>query len=365
MTLTEISNLRLISQKIATPEFKTATEVVSRMGAIQAQDFLMSKWAIGVRLSDPAVDIVESSINKGEIVRIHVLRPTWHLISSADIHWMMMLSTQKIKSSFKARYKELDLTESVISKTQAIIVRKLSNGFNLTREELADEFTKSKIRTDANRLSHILFCAELDGLVCSGPIKKNKITYALLHEWVPKKTDLTRDEALAELAKRYFLSRFPATLEDFTWWSNLSATDSRRALDFVKSGFYSETIGAQKYWFPGSINGEISINESVYLLPAYDEFLISYRDRSSSLSLVNNKRTVSDNGIFYPTIVVNGQVAGIWKRTVQKDKVIIRTDFFQSPGKVVRKMAEKKAELFGKFLNKEAEVRNEDDLSVS
>ena len=343
---------------IAKPELKTVSEVVSRMGAIQAQDYLMSKWAVGVRLSDPALEKVESSINNGEIVRVHVLRPTWHLISSTDIHWMMMLTAQKVKSSFKARYKELELTESVISKTQAIIVRKLSNRSYLTREELAEEFTKSEIRTDANRLSHILFCAELDGLVCSGPIKENKITYALLHEWAPKKTELTKDEALAELARRYFTSRCPATLEDFAWWSNLSVTDSRKALDFVKSGFYSETIGSSTYWFPDSFNYKAEDNEKVFLLPAYDEFLISYKDRSSSLASVYNKKTVSDNGIFYPVIVVNGLVAGVWKRTVQKNKVILQTNFFQPPDKMTKMIADKRAELFAKFLNKEAEIRN-------
>jgi len=93
----------------------------------------------------------------------------------------------------------------------------------------------------------------------------------------------------------------------------------------------------------------------VDLLPAYDEFLISYRDRSSSLSEVNNKRTVSDNGIFYPTIVVNGQVAGLWKRIFQKNKVIVSIDFFQPPDKTSLIKIAKKVSAFGRFLGKETE----------
>lgn len=266
---------------------------------MQAQDYHMSKWAIGVRLSDPGEEKVESAIDKGEIIRIHVLRPTWHFISADDIYWMLDLSAPKIKSSLKTRHKELELTETIIDKTQSILLEKLSNGFNLTRDEIEEEFARAKIRTDANRLSHILFRSEMDGIICSGPLKEKKITYSLLHERVPHKKDLTRDEALAELAKRYFISRCPATMEDFMWWSNLSITDVRKATDHIKPGFSRETTDTGTYLIPDTYSGGLSNEIEVHLLPAYDEFLISYRDRSCSLAAINNKKTVSDNGIFF------------------------------------------------------------------
>jgi Winged helix DNA-binding domain len=352
----EISNARLQSQKIEATEFNTAREIVSWMGAMQAQDYSMAKWAIGTRLSDPSDQRIESSIDKGEIIRIHVLRPTWHFISAEDVYWMLQLSIPKLRSATKSRHKQLGLTESVISKTEGILEKALSNGLNLTRDELADKFHKSGIQTDGNRLSHILFRAELDGIVCSGPTRNNKPSYSLLYERIPRKKDLSRDEALAELAKRYFTSRCPATLEDFIWWSNLSVTDARKAIDFVKSDFFPETTDRGKYWLPYSFSGKKPHNTSVHLLPAFDEFLISYKNRSCSLSLINNKKTVSDNGIFHPFIVVNGQVTGLWKRTIKKNKVIIETELFQTINKLTRNMIDKKASSFGKFLAKEIEV---------
>ena len=366
MTSMEISNARLISQKIAAPEFKTVKEIVSFMCAIQAQDYSMAKWAIGARLSNVTQKAVESSIDKGEIIRLHVLRPTWHLISADDVYWMLQLSVPKIKSSVKSRHNELGLTESVISKTTDILQKTLSNGLSLTREELANEFHKVKINTEANRLSHILFRAEMDGIVCSGPIKNNKQTYSLLYERVTHKKELSKDESLGELASRYFISRCPATLEDFIWWSNLSVTDARKAIDIVKSDFFSETIDGVKYWFPNSYPGYHTKNTSVHLLPAFDEFLISYKDRSSSLSLINNKKTVTDNGIFHPPVVVNGQVAGVWKRTIEKNKVIVETILFQENDKKTRNMIEKRARIFGKFLNKEIELlqKTEEVMSI-
>jgi hypothetical protein len=358
MTLNDISNIRLISQKIALSEFKTAKEIVSWMGAMQAQDYSMAKWAIGVRLSDTTDAKVESAIDKGEILRTHVLRPTWHFIPADDIYWMLDLSGTKIKSSFKSRDKELELTESVISKTQSILENILSNVSGLTREEISEEFTRAKIRTDANRLSHIMIHAELAGLVCSGPIKEKKVTYSLLRDRVPVKKEISRDEALARLAGKYFMSRCPATLEDFIWWSNLSATDARKAVESVKPDFLPETIGSSKYWLPQSFSDEVIKETSVYLLPAYDEFLIAYKERNSSLSAINNKRTVSINGIFYPLIVVNGQVAGLWKRITQKNKVIVSTDFFQPPDNVINNLIAEKFKIFGHFAGKETFINN-------
>jgi hypothetical protein len=358
MTLNDISNSRLNSQKIAKPEFKTAKEIVSWMGAIQAQDYPMAKWAVGVRLRDPEINNIESAIDKGEIIRIHVLRPTWHLVAADDVYWMLQLSSAKIKSASMSRHKELGLTEPVLAKTRRIIEKALAAGISLTRNELAKEFQKSGINTDANRLSHILFSAEMEGIVCSGPLKNDKLTYVLISERVPQKKEYSKDESLAELARRYFISRCPATIEDFSWWSNLSLGNARRAIDIIRSDFSAETIGTSEYWLPNSFTGAGKESAAVHLLPAFDEFLISYRDRSSSLALVHNKKTVTDNGIFHPPIVINGQVAGLWRRTFKKNSMVVETEFFQPVSNTVLHMTEKKAGDFGQFLSKKTEVRN-------
>jgi hypothetical protein len=350
-----ISNTRLFSQKIAGTEFNTAKEIVSWMGAMQAQDYAMSKWAIGIRLLKPAIQKIEASIDKGEILRIHILRPTWHFVSADDIHWMLALSAPKILSSMKSRHKAMELSEATLRQTNSLIEKALAKNKSLTRDELVEEIHKAKIKTDNNRLSHILFCAELEGIMCSGPSKENKQTYALISERAPKKKNLNRDESLAELTKRYFTSHCPATIQDFAWWSNLNLTEIRKAVDSMRSEFDMETIGSQQYLFPHSFKHSDE-KPSLYLLPAYDEYLISYKDRSSSLSLIHNKRAVSDNGIFYPPVIVNGQVAGLWKRRSQKDKIIVETDFFNKPAKSIRTQISAKSEEFGHFLGKDTEV---------
>jgi hypothetical protein len=218
------------------------------------------------------------------------------------------------------------------------------------------EFRKAKIPVNDNRMSHILSWVELDGLVCSGAPKGGKQTHALLEERVPKTKSITKEEALANLAKKYFASHGPATLQDFIWWSGLSAGDAKSALEMVKPDFVSETIDLQTYWFDNSFSTPRHDKESVHLLPAFDEFIISYKDRSASLPFENHNKAISNNGIFRPVITVNGQVAGIWKRRIKKDKVTVETEFFNTPDKTTWSMIEKASMQFGRFLEKETEI---------
>lgn len=358
MTSTDISNIRLISQQVASTKFKTVKDIVGWMGAMQAQDYAMSKWAIGARLPNSTDKVIQAAIDKGEIIRTHLMRPTWHLVSADDIYWLLELTAPRIKASAKSRHNELGVTESLQKKCNAIITEALTGGNHLTKEELAPRFEEANIDINSNRFYHFMLCAELDGIACSGAIKGNKQTYALLNERVSKPKSLTREEALKKIAHKYFSSHGPATLQDFSWWSGLSVSDARNALDMVKSNFVSETVGAETYWFSNSFSKFTNDNHRAYLLPAYDEFIISYKDRSPSLQLENHPKAVSNNGVFKPVIVINGQVAGLWRRTIIKDRVVVETDFFQSPNKSIKGLIEKEAEIFGSFLGKKVAVKH-------
>ncbi len=358
MNLIDIANSRLASQQITVTKFKTAKDLVGWMGAMQAQDFAMVKWAIGARLPNSTDQTIESAINHGEIIRTHLLRPTWHLVSSRDIHWILELTAPQIKPLLTSRHKELGLSETLLAKSDALMQKLLEGGNNLTREELVSELRKGKIPTDKNRASHIFLHAELNGLLCNGMIKEGKQTYALLKERFPQTESTDRQEALARLAKLYFTSHCPATLEDFIWWSGLSVRDARQALEMVKTSFVPETINAQTYWLTSSFSLSAIIKKSAHLLPAFDEFIISYKDRSASLPFEDHKKAISSNGIFWPIIVVNGQAAGVWKRTIKKERVLIETKFFYQPDKTTKELIKKAAMQFGAFLRKEIDIKD-------
>ncbi|HEY5464261.1 MAG TPA: winged helix DNA-binding domain-containing protein [Hanamia sp.] len=352
----DIANTRLISQQIAGTKFKSAKEIVSWMGAMQAQDFNMARWAIGIRLNKATEKSIDTAINSGEIIRTHLLRPTWHFVSADDIYWMLELTAPRIKAFMKSSNKQLELTEKIFSKANSVIEKALSGGNHLTRKDIIAEIKKSKIAIDGNRPSHILLNAELEGIICSGKMKEKQTTYALLHERIKKPKELRKEEALYKLANKYFESHCPATFRDFVWWSGLSVTDAKHAMQLIKDNFISEKINSEEYWFPNSFSIPKKYKESVFLLPAFDEFLISYKDRSAAIIQEHQKKVFSNNGIFWPVIIVNGHTVGMWKREILKDKIIVKANFFEEKNKTTEGLIKKASEKLGHFLNHKIEI---------
>lgn len=352
MTTKDISDIRLASQQISTTECKTVKELVSWMGAMQAQDYAMCKWAVGARLPNVTDREVQDAIDKGEIIRTHILRPTWHLVSADDIHWMLELTAPQIKQFMKSNNKLLGLTDDIFKKSHKLIEKSLSRGEHFTRDELTSMYEKAKIPTHDMRLSHLLVMAELEGIICSGCNKSNKQTYALLHQRVSKTKSLAREEALEKLARRYFMSHGPATLTDFIWWSGLLVKDAKHALELIKDDFISEEVDGKTYLLHDSFLNIKHKKSSTFLLPAFDEFLISYKDRTASISTENMRKAFTNNGIFWPVIVVDGQAVGVWKRSVKKDQVLIDIQLFKPETYAVKKSIYKQAEVFAKFLGK-------------
>lgn len=350
MTPPLIASARLINQRIADTDFTKPSEIVRWMGAMQAQDYFMAKRAIGLRIKNATDKSVEIAFSRGEFLRTHLLRPTWHFVAPEDIRWMIRLSAPQIKIQMRARDRQLELTEAVFTKSNLILGKFLSEKGNATRDEISEELNKSGIKTDDSRLSHLMIHAELDAIICSGPLKGRKQTYALLEERVSRHKDLNHEESLAELALRYFTSHGPATVIDFYWWSGLSLTKARQALEMVKQMLLHENSGSETYWFKDSLINDVLIENSVHLLPAFDEYLISYRNRSVSIDSDNTRKAISSNGIFRPLIVINGRVEGIWKRTIQKDIVFIEMTLFRSPEKTALKAIESAVLKYGDFL---------------
>jgi hypothetical protein len=327
IAMNEISLRRLKGQQIAGSSFTKPPDVVAFMGAMQAQDYSMARWAIGVRLPHATQAQIQGAIDIGEIIRTHVLRPTWHLVSPKDVSWMLTLTSPYIRAALKSRHRELEFTPAIVKKGCRIIEKAIAHSGALTREEIVQKLQAGNINTAEQRAVHLLLLAELDQLICSGPLKGNKNTFALFSDRVPQSKALHREEAAATLCMKYFESHGPATVQDFTWWSGLPPGEAKKALASVNAQLMSETVGSTTYWFKASAAAHTT-EDTLFLLPAFDEFVISYKDRSASLALSHNGRAISSNGIFRAMIVYNGQVIGLWKKTRVRNKHLIETDLF-------------------------------------
>lgn len=358
MKPSDISLIRLLNQHIAGKRLTTPKEIVSWMGAMQAQDYPMAKWAIGVRLPGSTDRSIEAAIDNAEIIRTHLLRPTWHFVAAEDIYWLLELTAPQIKAAQSSRDRDLALTEAVYARSNTTIENALSADGHLTREELIAELQKAGIATDQNRASHLFARAELEKIICSGATRKGKPTYALLSKRVQKARELTKEKALAELARRYFTSRGPATLQDFTWWSGLAARDAKHALDLVKSDLNPETIDGRTYWLTPDFTVPTFSHTSVFLLPTYDEFILSYANRGASIPSEQEQhmKEISDRGVFRPIIVVNGQVSGIWKRTIKKDTIIIEIQPFTLTDQSTQELIHHAASQYEHYIGKKLEI---------
>jgi len=349
MKKSDIARLRLRNQRIVGSEFTKAADVVSWLGAVQAQDYPMAKWALGLRMTKATDRAVEDEIDSGSIIRTHVMRPTWHFVPTEDVRWMLDLTAPRIKAAARSRERALELDAKTLSQATKIIARALEGGNHLTRAELMTILERSGIARSSQRGIHIMFHAELEQAVCSGKRRGNNSTYALMDERVTPAKKLSKDLALARLARVYFQSHGPATIKDFSWWSGLSLTEARAGLESIKDRLHAEIIDSETYWMPYSELQSNNGRGTIHFLPAFDEFTVSYTDRTASISPEAAKLAITGYAIFNPTIVAKGQIVGIWKRSFAKGSVVIERQYFPDAGKLSEKTLDTSARRFAAF----------------
>lgn len=298
------------------------------MAAVQGQEYAQTKWGLVLRL--PVLDDsdIERDFAAGKILRTHLLRPTWHIVSAKDIRWLLHLTAPRVHQANAFMYRKLELTDTVFEKCQSIITTILQGGKQLTRNDINAAFKENKIIAAGHRLSYIMMHAELDGLVCSGARNGNQFTYALLEDRVRREKDLDRDEALAELTKRYFSSRGPATVNDFATRSGLTLTDCRSGIEMNKRRLKEKAIAGVNYFFLDSDSKATARHGGIYLLPIYDELIMGYKNRDALLEFKRENKQTS--GFQYDSMIVcEGQIIGTWRRVFDSKSIEISAQFFQ------------------------------------
>ena len=310
MTTSALVSQRLHSQKLASSNFKKPVEVVRWLGAVQAQDFGAAKWALGLRMLTATDAMIEKAFNEGKILRTHVMRPTWHFVAPEDIRWLLQLTGPRVKAKCGSYFRKLELDDAHFKRTNIVLAKALSGGKYLTRAALQKLLNETGVDADDPiRLAHIFLRAELDQVVCSGPRTGKQFTYALFDERVPATKPLNRDEALAKLARRYFTSHGPATLQDFVWWSGLTVADAQLSITLAGRRLEKVLINSKDYWIADGVK-PIQLLHSAHLLPAFDEYTVAYKDREDFVEL----QSMTKMGLLGPLVIIDGKLAGTWDR---------------------------------------------------
>jgi hypothetical protein len=359
MTASDIAKQRLMNQGLVKPVLKTAGEVVARLGAVQAQDYAGSKWGIAQRTVGLTDALIEKEIDEGTIVRTHILRPTWHFVAAADIGWMLALSAPRVHSANAYWYRYLEVDDSVARRGRTAIARALRNGEHLTRAELGKALAKAEIEiSNPVRLACIVMRAELDGVICSGARRGKQFTYALLEERVAKTASLERDAALFELARRYFTTRGPATIDDFAWWSGLTKSDAKRGAEAAATELEHMSIADRSYWFPAGEHALRIPSSLTHLLPNYDEYFIGLKDRSAfSARLKASGVEARTDALSGHVVVVKGQIVGGWRRALVGRKTIVDLGLLIRLSEAERRAVAAAVRKLGRFLELPVEIR--------
>jgi Winged helix DNA-binding domain len=333
---------RLHEQRLAGEPFETPVEAVRWLGAMQAQEFAEAKWAIAERVRDCTEADVEEAFARGDFLRTHVMRPTWHFVAAEDLRWLLRLTAPRVHAANP--YGQLELDEATLRRGADVLVRALEDGEALTRKELAKPLERVGITAAGARLAYVFMYAELEALICNGPRRGKQHTYMLLEHRVPGAPDLSRDEALAELTRRYFRSHGPATAKDCSWWSGLTLTQVREGLAMVKDELESETDGEGRTWHWGAGSRAQAGPTGGYLLSTYDESVIAYQDLRFAFAGQPPRQ-----GLFERPIVIDGRTVGSWKRRAGSKEIKIELALFASLDGAAREALDAVAERYAGF----------------
>jgi hypothetical protein len=342
---------RLVNLGIANPTFVRPGDVVAWLGALQAQDYTGALWAIGLRTTGATERDIGLAIAERAIVRTWPMRGTLHFAAAQDVRWLLALLTPRVIAQSAGRYRQLDLDEATFARSKAVFAEALQGGKQLTREELHHHLEQASIATTGQRGYHMLGRAAQDGLICFGVPRDKQQTFTLLDEWIPPTRSLARDESLAELTRRYFTSHGPATVHDLMRWAGLTAADVNQGLAAAGHALTQETLAGHVYWRASDLPEPSQGAITTYLLPGFDEYLLGYSDRSAVLDSAYAQRVCpGGNGMFSPTVVINGRVAGTWKRAFQKGAVVIDAAPFQPLTSAEINALSDAADRYGAFL---------------
>lgn len=351
MSHLSIAHERLLHQHIATPTFKTPLDVVSHLGAMQAQDYLGALWAIGLRMEHATETSIEDAVRTKSIIRTWPMRGTLHFVASRDARWMLSLMTPRIVAGSLGRFKQLGLDDDILARARRCWEHALRDG-PLVRTEMYAALEKAGISTAGYRALHLLSRLAQEQVICFGPRQGKQHTFALFDQWIPPTKQKTTEDSLGEIVIRYFTSHGPATIQDMTWWSGLTVAQVKQGIAIAGNLLEPRIVEGITYYTGSKSPSPASSVADTFLLPPFDEYLVAYRNRDAALQKVHAQHyNPGANGMLSAVIVQNGQVVGTWKRTITKQNVQVHPVPFPAPMRITKTAYEAALARYRDFLN--------------
>jgi hypothetical protein len=349
----DIARWRLRTQRLARPHAESADGVVGSLLAVQAENPSQAAWAVAARTRKPDQADLAARLDNGTIVRTHVLRTTWHFARAEDIGWLLELTAPRLRQTTgRALLNPHGMDERAVGQALAAVTGILESRANLTRPELTAALRQRGIEATGQRLMILLIHAELDQLICSGPAAGGEHTYALMDQRVPSPRRPGRDEALAEIALRYFTGHGPATERDLVYWASLTVTDVRAGLAQVRGQLGSFQHDGRTFWHaPGEEPPRGPLEPAGHLLQILDEMYRGYQDSRWLLDTAGIVPRVRETAI--GMALLDAQLAAAMKRTVAASHVRFDLQSYRALTPLEAADLEEAARRYGQFLNLE------------
>jgi len=338
----ELRARRVANHRLGAATFSNAPAVVAALCAVQSQDFAGAMWAVAQRTENVTKSDVTDAFTRGEIIRTHLLRPTWHFVAASDLEWMVRLTGPRLERALSSNYRRLGLDDAEFARTDAILADALTGGIQLTRPELMETLRRAGIDIDDPlRFTHISQHAEAVGLICSGAMRGRSHTCALVRDRIPAGLSTYPSDPAQELAQRYFLCHGPATVRDFSWWSGLTLRECQLAIEASGSALSSTSSAGVTWWSSALEQPAPALDDDVRLLANYDEYLVGYADRSALFDAKHTAQLDSRrNPLFTHTVMAGGRIIGTWKRVSHRGRVTARVELFERASRRTRDSVE-------------------------
>ena len=306
--------VRLLNQQLVAPQFSDPAEVVSHMGAMQAQEYRMMRWAVAMRTRRPSARAFKEAFDSGRILRLHLMRGTWQLVSAGDYWPFLDLCSPKAIAVTRGwmHSNRITIPDEELMRIRDILAQTAADKCSVTKEDFVQALAVRDISMDDHRLSYHIRMAEMSGTLCSGDLEPRKATYALTADKVKPSDKMDRDEALMRFTRKYLQSHQPATLEDFVWWSGLNVSDCRKGIALLGNTIHVEKYQGREFYLTDDCRTRGFRKGKYLLIPPYDEYLIGYKSRDIVLPPEHTHRAHNNSGIFQPVIAHDGIICGNW-----------------------------------------------------
>jgi Winged helix DNA-binding domain len=354
----DVGLLRLVAQRIAGAGSATAADAVRWMTATQAQDYASAVLAIALRTKSRSRSEVYDALDSGRVIRSWPMRGTLHFVAAEDLSWMLALTAERSLATSEKYRAQLGLELSAIERAREIAIETLSGGGRASRADLLASWEKAGLPSVKEHAYRLIWHLAQTGTLCLGPTglgptglgptsptKSNEQHFVLFDEWVTTSRHLEPAEALGEWL-RYFRSHGPATVKDFTWWTQLKAADVKVAVAIAAPQLERIVVDDVTYYLDPQTLALLPARRrqarDVFLLPGFDEYLLGYQTRTAVLPAEFASRIVpGSNGVFLPTVISDGEVVATWKRVGTGTKRTLAATPFTSFGERVSAAAER------------------------